>query len=374
MDTPSVVFVPASGPRGSGEAYRSLNLARAIHARRPDLDLHVLLDARSGLAPDRCWTVHELDATPARAGAAVAQHLEALRPALAVFDGSGRTAHLRRVRRSGGRVVWVSNRPSRRRRGFSPRRMRWIDLHILVGPGRGAAPPSLAERLRLRLFGGPEILTTSAIAPVACSGRDHQDAGAADRVRDPSPPLPPAALARSALFVSGGGGQQVNGRPVPELFVEAARRFHSATGAPALVVLGPQYAGDLIDSDRHEIDLDGVRVIRSVPTETLGRLLTGAGLVIAGAGNMLSNQVLLAARPCVMTATGGHDQPARLARLSAAGAVRAVQLESTALARAAVSLHQDADAHAELLEGIRRLGVVNDTGRVAEKLLALLDA
>ncbi len=366
MGSTRVVFVPASGPSGSGEAFRCLNLARALHARRTDLDLHVLLDPRAGLAPDPCWTVHALEATPARAGAAVAAHLDALAPALAVFDGSGRTAHLRRVRRGGGRVVWVSNRKSRRRRGFSPRRMRWIDLHVLVGPGRGAAPPGVVERWMLRVAGGPAILTTSAIAPVAAPDPARDDPAAWAHAHDERP--------RPAVFVSGGGGQRVDGRPVPELFLEAALRFHRTTGAPAVVVLGPQYAGDALDGKPDRGAIGGVRVIRSVPTETLGTLLAGAHLVVAGAGNMLSNQVLLAARPCVMTATGGHDQPARLARLAASGAVRPAPLESAALADAAIALDRDVEAQAELVEGIRRLGVVNDTERVAARLLALLDA
>ncbi|MBY6204391.1 hypothetical protein [Halomonas denitrificans] len=367
MGSPRVVFVPASGPRGSGEAFRCLNLARAMHARQPDLDVHVLLDPRAGLAPDSCWTVHALEATPARAAAAVAAHLDRLRPALAIFDGSGRTDHLRRVRRGGGRVVWVSNRTSRRRRGFSPRRMRWIDLHVLVGPGRGAAPPGRIERGMLRLFGGPAILTTSAIAPTA-SGSNRADRGHGN-----------GEPRQAAVFVSGGGGQVSDGRPVPELFLDAARAFHRATGAPALVILGPQYEGEAAsDSDGDsEGETDdgpaGVRVVRSLPTETLGARLAEASLIVAGAGNMLSNQVLLAARPCVMTATGGHDQPARLARLAASGAVRPAALDSAVLADAAIALHRDPEARAGLVEAVRRLGVVNDTGRVADRMLGLLD-
>lgn len=348
-----VVFVPASGSRGSGEVYRALSMARALAARRASLDLHVLLDRSAGRPADAPWTVHPLDATPARDAVAVGSLLEQLAPSLAVFDGSGRTAHLRRVRRLGGRVVWVSNRPGRRRRGFSPRRLPFIDLHLLIGPGRGAAPPGPIERGLLTLFGAGTTLSAQAVAPEAIAPADGFEI---------DPERPPA------VFVSGGGGQVIDGQAVPEVFLEAARRFHSATGWPAWVVLGPRYAGPAMD----RMEADGVRVFPSLPTDQLGGLLASARLIVAGAGNMLSNQALLARRPCVMTAVGGHDQPFRLRQYAEQGAVRACELDSDSLAGAAQEVLEDGALAAGLLQGVDRLGAVNDTGRIAGRLLAMI--
>ncbi|NKI33567.1 hypothetical protein HFP89_00120 [Wenzhouxiangella sp. XN79A] len=348
-----VVFVPASGPTGSGEYYRALNLSRALRRIAPGLETHVLRARSAGVLDDEGLQVHPLDATPARADRAVRERLTALRPALAVFDGSGRTAQLRTVRRLGGRVAWISNRPGRRRRALAWRRLRWIDLHLMLVAEPDRARLGRFERLRAGRVPAAEQRFVGAIAPPAGALPD---------------PLAARIAAQAAVFVSGGGGQVcADGTPVPDLFVAAAARYHAATGRPACVVLGPQYAGTPSAPS-------GVVLIDALPPEQLGALLAGAGLVVAGAGNMLSNQVVLAGRPCVMTATGGHDQPRRLAAYAARGAVQAAPLSATALADAAIALSEDAAARRALIDGLARLGLRNDTERVAGWLADLAGA
>ncbi len=349
---PRVLFIPASGPTGSGEYYRALNLARALRQHAPGLEAHVLRARDADLRDDDGLQVHRLDATPARADRAVRDCIAALRPDLAVFDGSGRTAQLRAVRQLGGRVAWISNRPGRRRRALAWRRLRWIDLHVML----------VREPVRARL--GPLERVRAALVPSA----EHRFAGA---VLPPPDPLPDALADRLgdevAVFVSGGGGQlDADGTPVPERFAEAAARFHAATGRAVCVVLGPQYRGD---APRQP----GVTVIDALPTAQLSSLLATARLVVAGAGNMLSNQVVAAGRPCVMTATGGHDQPARLADYARRGAVRAAALSAEALATAAIELDGDAGARRSLVEGMGRLGLRDDTVRVAGWLNGLVE-
>lgn len=345
-----VLFVPASGPTGSGEYYRALTLARALRARRPGLETHVLLNRSAEVSSDPGLVAHALSDTPARADREVRALIDELRPALAVFDGSGRSGQLRAVRRAGGRVAWISNRPGRRRRAFWPHRLHWIDLHLMLEPGAKAPGLGPIERLMARLAPGAEQRFASAIAPAPAA-------------------LPEAlqALGRStpAVFVSGGGGQRAGGRPVPEVFLEAAGRFRALTGHPTCVVLGPQYRGRATAPP-------GVELLQALSTEVLAALLKRARLVVAGAGYMLSTQVVLAARPCVMTATGGHDQPVRLARYANAGAVIPTALDAAAITAAAVGLFEDASQAAKLVEGLQGLGLRDDTARVAGWLMERL--
>lgn len=343
---PRVLFVPASGRSGSGEVYRALALGRALGRIAPDAEIHLLLSREARISVDARVHVHWLDDTPARAGDQALAVIARIQPALAVFDGSGRTRQMAAVKRAGGRVVWISNRPGRRRRAFWPQRMRFIDLHLMIGqpPPR----PGPASRMLARL-GGVALRVARAVAL-------------------PPGPLPdaiaPIAGARPAVFVAGGGGQLHRGRPVTESFHDAAERFHAETGLPALVVYGPQHRGALRTGST-------VPGIPALPPEALATLLAGALLVVCGAGNMLSNQVLLAGRPCVMTATGGHDQPARLARYAAAGAVLAAPLEVDALAAAAIRLAREAELGDRLIEGMRHMGLVDDSEMVAQSLLEL---
>ena len=341
---PRVLFVPASGPTGSGEYYRALNLARALRQLAPAFETHVLRARDADLCDDDGLQVHRLDATPARADRAVRDCIAALEPALAVFDGSGRTAQLRAVRRLGGRVAWISNRPGRRRRALARRRLRWIDLHVMLVRD--------AEHARL----GPLERLRAALVPSAA----QRFAGAILPPPEPLPEVLDRQLGDDAtVFVSGGGGQlAADGTPVPDRFVEAAARFHAATGRPACVVLGPQYRG-------RPRRTPGVTMIDALPSGQLSTLLARARLVVAGAGNMLGNQVVAAGRPCVMTATGGHDQPARLAEYQRLGAVRATPLSVDALAAAAIELDVDGEARHALVDGLRRLGLQDDTRRVA---------
>lgn len=353
-----VLFVPASGPTGSGEYFRALSLAAALRRIAPTVETHVV---RSGLArvDDSSGVIlHPLENTPARAGHQMQVLIERLRPALAVFDGSGRAAQLRTVRRLGGRVAWVSNRPSRRRRALAWWRLRWIDLHLLLGAEAARGTLRGWDRWRARRYPAARHRFARAILPAA-TGRAVSLPDSIQSLLESAP----------AVFVSGGGGQHApDGTPVPDLFASAAERFHQRTGRPALVVLGPQYAGARAPESGGR---SGITILGSLPSEQLGAVLGRAGLIVAGAGNMLSNQVVHAARPCVMTATGGHDQPARLADYAARGAVRPAVLDAEALAEAAAALHEDGALQRALVEGLAALDFEDDTERVATWLAEL---
>lgn len=349
--TDRVLFVPASGPTGSGEYYRAVNLAAALRRLRSDLETHVVVNDRASIRTDEDLVVHRLSDTPARAGREVERCLDALQPGLAVFDGSGRVRQMRTVRRRGGRVAWISDRPGRRRRAFSPRRLRHIDLHVVLDTADPAPQLGRFESILAHAWPRTHHRFASAVAPVPA------DLPAA---------LQGLAADGPAVFVSGGGGHVVDGRPVPELFVEAAIRFHRETGVPTCAVLGPQYRGALQATD-------GIHVVPELSTEQLSRLVESACLLVTGAGTLLSNQVILARRPAVMVATGGHDQPARLARYAALGAVRPARLDVHSMAEAAIDLVRRDGVIEALIEGQSRLGVRDDTDRIAAWLIGLLE-
>ena len=349
-----VLFVPASGPTGSGEYYRCLALARALKRRSPDLEIAFVLNRSARVERDPAFACYDIGATPARAGSEVAALLEQIRPALAVFDCTGRVAHFRQVRRQGGQVVWVSNRPNKRRRGFSLRVLRWIGLHLMADQPPGAPRLSRRERLALRLAGSARVVSVGVIAPeTEAPAGPAQDQG--------------QGQGAYAVFVAGGGGYRHAGRPVPEIFLDAALAFRRRTGLAAKVVLGPQYTGSVTGHDE-------VEVIGSLPTLELSRLLAGAELAVVGAGYMLSSQALSVPTPAVVVAVGGSDQPERVKRLDRAGLAEAARLDSEDMAaRAARLVEEDGRGHRQRLAR-ESAGVSNAVGPAAEALLELIDS
>ncbi|NBB93893.1 MAG: hypothetical protein GVY32_12085 [Gammaproteobacteria bacterium] len=346
---PRLMFAPASGPGGSGEYYRCLALARAVSEAEPEAEIEFLLSREARVERDERFAYHELSATPARAGDEVIRLIERRRPSLAVFDCTGRVAQFRAAQLLGCRVAWISNRPRKRAKGFRPRQMRWTDLHVIVDSLSPRPRLRWYERGLLRLFPRVEIELVEAVV-----ARADEAALAPWR-----PDLP--AEGAFALFVAGGGGYGHQGRPVPEIFLDAARRFRRASGRPAVVVLGPQYRGDAAGDEE-------VTVIRELPSAALGVLLARAQVAVVGAGNMLSSQALAAGVPLVITAVGGRDQPRRVRRLAKAGRARPAGLEPEALARAALERLEEGDSGAG---PSRPEDDGGETQRVARRLLDL---
>ncbi|MDZ7791931.1 MAG: hypothetical protein U5L08_15820 [Xanthomonadales bacterium] len=348
-----VLFAPASGPGGSGEYYRCLTLARALAARAPTARIEFLLNRAAGVERDERFAYHEIADTPARAGDEVLHLLESLRPDLAVFDCTGRVRQFRALKRAGSRVVWISDRPHKRLKGFRPRQLRWVDLHLAVDvSGR---PPCLKgyEKLLLAAFGRgkaevvPGIVAEpdrEALAP----WREH---------------LPPADCPY-VVFVAGGGGYVEAGRPVPEILVDAAERLVAAADIEAVVVLGPQYRGSMREHA-------SVRLIDALPTAALGALLADARAAVTGAGSMLSAQVLAAGVPAVMIPAGGNDQAQRIRNLERAGLVAGSPLQAEAMAGHARALLESPERSAAMVARQRALDVAGVTARTAERLLAL---
>lgn len=346
-----ILFAPASGPHGTGEYYRCLILARAVRRLREDLPVHFLLQRDAAVERDDRFAYHELSATPAHAGHEVTERIESLEPGVVVFDNTGRRHQLRAAHRAGARVVWISSRARKRLKGFRPRLMRWMDCHIALDFGNPSPALALHERLLLACFPQVSVDLVQMIVPepepsALAPWLDH---------------LPPPG---HALFVAGGGGYRFRGRPASEIFLDAAVGFRHDSGREAVVVMGPQYPGG-------EIDHPEVTVLSALPMTALGALLGRAGLAVIGAGNMLSAQAMAARLPCVMTAAGGRDQPARVRRLAKAGMVLASELDAAELAHTAASLAADPALMARLAERVAR--IEDDTLGLAQRLVSLCD-
>lgn len=346
-----ILLAPASGPRGSGEYYRCLTLAREIRGQDESAEIAFLLHRQARVECDERFDYYILEATPARAGERVIDLIHKLRPDVAVFDHSGRVRQMQVARNLGARVVWISNRPRKRLKGFRARQLRWQDLHVVIDdrPNRRLR---LFERALLACFPDSRAELSPPVVPRA-------DATALEPWREQLP-----APGTGAIFIPGGGGYQLQNRPVPEIFLEAAAIFRRESGRPAVVVMGPQYAG-AVDSHPQ------VTVIPQLPAAGVGALLSEAKLAVIGAGSMLSAQALAAGRPLVLAALGGRDQPARVRRLARAGAAIGAEPDADRLAAGALRIEREPELARELCRQMQQWQAGDAASVISAWILAL---
>lgn len=351
---PVVLFVPVSGPGGSGEYYRCLAIARALHDRQPELAIHFLINRHARLERDQRFQYQELDDSPTRDRHGALHAIQSLRPDMVFFDSAGRMMHFRAAHALGARVVWLSDRPNKRRKAFRWRMLPLLDLHLMAAPGEAEPRLGLLHRLKRRCYPRLDIAFYSGIAPPA--DRQRQQA-LCERLGLPASDY--------LVFAPGGGGYRKDRRAVPEIMLDAAAQVVEATGLACIMVMGPQYQGTV-----HEHPT--VTVVDSLPTEDLSQLLHGARLAVIGAGSMMTAQTLSLGVPAVMVPAGGDDQPPRIRDFARRELATAATMDVDAIAKAGIALAQDPDRRRRQVDAVRAAGIRNDVVDVARTLEALI--
>jgi len=330
-----LLLVPVSGSEGSGELQRARLLARSARARWPRMPIAIAAAAGSLEACSDAGVGYlPLPGSPTRCTREVTALIAGRRPALVLFDSTARPAQLAAARAVGAGVVYLSSRPSARRRGFRPGAFARIDEHWSVEFDPDHRLPGALQRLVLRLR---PALRWRAL------GTLHEPADAAQ--------LPPAvrcfiADGPFALFCPGGGGGQVDGLPTPAAYTEAAVR----SGLRAACVRADRAPGS-VESDGRLLTLgplDNAALIALVEHCTIAVLAAGSLLI----------QAMACGTPCIAAPLAG-DQRERLQQLALREAVVASDASVTALAQNASRLWPDAAAQARLRRSATALGLSN---------------
>lgn len=354
--SPHVVFIPGGGSSGVGESMRSFIVADALHRRCPSWRIGFITDERHLRLPYDGFERHRVSGQVSKSVAEVNRLLEELTPDVVVFDSRGRGDHVARASHVGARTVYVAAQPRTLERALRWRRLRHLDELWVVNSSFRRRRDRLAfsQRMRVRLARGPEIRFFDSILPLA----DPQRSEALQRRLglEGEPYI---------LFAPGGGGFEDGGRPVSELFAEAAQRLQRASGIRCVAVMGPLYQGGLRS-------LEGITILDSVePAEMIG-LLAGARLVVCGGGGVIG-QALVLEKVCVAVPAGGSDQPERIRRCAQQGLLEATSLDPGAIARLVRELLQDPAREGELLARIRRVGPRNGLPEALRHLAGLVD-
>ena len=336
--SPRVLFVPVSGPGGAGEYFRSLAVARAVERRWPDAAISFVMSREAPQAAASPYPVHLVPRSPTYETAAVQRILAEVRPDVAIFDSSGRAAQYRRARELGAHTVFVSSRPSTRRKGFGLRRLLTLDQHWIVAPRFLGGGLGVVERLKLAMAPRCEAVFLDVLhEPV-----DEPAARALQSQLGVSP-------GRYVLACPGGGGHAVAGREPWQVYLDASRQIATRSGLPVVAVLGPRATAAADEAP-------GIRLLDSVPNGVLMGLVRDARIGVVNGGSLLVQAIALGL-PCV-AAPISDDQPARIANSARLGLVRPARLDAAALAAEAATLAVagERDALAARLAG---LGVQN---------------
>jgi len=350
-DTRRILFLPVSGPSGAGEYYRCATLATACRDASPDWEIHLGVNRHARVVEPEAIHRHLLEDTPTRDTAGVLKLLNDLRPDIVVFDSSLRQSQLKAAHNLGARIVYISSRPAKRRKGFSFRKLRKLNEHWMI------APPSLhrlstMERLKLQLGNPTAPRFFSSLLPTPDT-----------HARETWLQAHQFPTHRYALFVSGGGGGSIGESPTAEVFQTAARRFHQESGIPTLFIAGPL--------SETPLTTQGQRLeVREVPPSRLSDLIQGAELVVSGGGSIIQ-QALALEKPCLAIPAGGSDQPARIRQLSERGVISTCEPAATVLAQAAEKLWWDQDQRERMVRESINQGFTNGLNEAVAALHAL---
>ncbi len=353
---PRFLFVPVSGPGGAGEYHRSLAVARGFERRWPGCRIRFVLNRSAPYAAQAPYEALQIDDSPTRASAAVVAAIRAERPAVVVFDSSGRLAQYRVAREVGAHVVYVSSRLKTRWKGFRWRRMRALDQHWIAQPRFLGGAPTGWERFKLRALGGPEVVVLDVL-------HEAVDAAATRHLQ-----LRLGLTAgRYLVLCPGGGGDFGHVTDAAAVFFDAAQRLARSAGLPVVALLGPRMR-ERTDAAPTDADLT---VLDTLPNGELLGLLREATVAVVNGGSLLLQ--CMAQRVPIVAAPIAGDQAGRIHRCAAQGYVHASPLDAGALAAACSALLQDAGAREALRARLGDLGLRNGVEVATEAVARLID-
>jgi ADP-heptose:LPS heptosyltransferase len=345
-DAPRILFVPVSGPFGTGEYARSAAIAHAARRRWPRAEIHFILSRQAPYAATVPFASTWLDSSPTFHSGAVARLIKEFKPSLVIFDNAGRTAQLRAARRQGARIVFISSRSRQRRKAFRWRWMRLLDEHWIAYPQLIAGELGWWEQFKLKQLGRPAVRYLDVIL----SRKTPEEVSIVARV----------GLKQGGylLIVPGGGTGHPGANDAAEQFLGAA---NSLAETETVVFVGPKAVNP---NPR-------LRCFNSLPQADLAELMSHARLVVTNGGSTLL-QAIACGCACIAVPIA-QDQPKRIQRCVAAGVAVAADLTSAGILRAAGKLLRDEAARDALGKRAANLKLANGVEIALNALSHLLE-
>lgn len=343
--------MPSYSGGGSGEYALMKELAQAARQRWPDARIEFLMptgeQARQSSSP---FFMHFDTGSAKRRNTWCQQKLVELKPDVALFLPKCNLRTLFLCRRLRIRTAQITITPYPFAKTFLPWRFNLVDAHWflranLLQPSYSALQRLIAglSRTDRRCF--DTYLGVGQADPAGFSGN-----------------LQKIIASPYALFAPGGGGYRIDGKPVAQVYYEAASRFQQLTGMATVLLPGLLNTVDLPST--------GPIVAPPLSVAEVVFLMRHAAVVATNGGGM-SHQALAAGVPTVVSNLGGADQPDRVRRYGAAGIVEAVAPNPELIADAVVRL-TNPERNAALRRRLAELQLVDGIPTMIEGLEDLI--
>jgi len=349
---PRILFVPVSGPAGVGEYYESLALAGGIRSAWPDADVRFVINRDARYAHSVPYPVTQVRGSPTVATEEVVPVIDAFKPQLVIFVAAGRVKQFRAAREVGARVVYVSQRPNTRSRGFRLRRMRYLDQHWIAQSRLQGGQLNWLEKLKLRLAPNLHIAFFDGL-------HESIDEKAVRRLQSAY-----GLEAGHYIVVSPGGGGRFGAVSGSEVFALAARALAARTSYTVVLVVGPNANPVIGNQDKN------FAIMTSLPNGQLMGLMRDARFAITNGGTLMV-QTLMQGTPCMAVPIAG-DQSQRIAPYAARGMVVAQQLNPGAMVDSAVDVLQDESCMNKMRHSIADAGLTNGVPTALREIASLL--
>jgi hypothetical protein len=341
------LFIPVSGPSGSGELQRALILADALRRRRPETAIQFAVSRHARGAEAVPHPTVLLDSSPTHATSAIARLIDEFQPTVAIFDGAARVAQLRRARAAGSRTVFVTSRPSGRVKVFKWRRLRLLDQIWFTQPHFLEPPLTRIERWKLEWSRRVE---TVALGPVYAA---------------PTHAVSEATLGRYglvagqyAVFCLGLAARDPKAAGVFEIFNRVAEELAHETDTVSVVVGGERVSNaKMVNAPR-------------MPNVELLALVAHAKFACVNGGSLLL-QALAVGAGCIAVPVN-TDQPARIAACERRGFAIGAPAEFGALREQVLALDRDAARRERLHRAIAEEHFANGTSQAMEAIERLV--
>ncbi len=345
MINPVILFVPVSSDKGVGEYTRSAIIADALQYRLPGAKIHFILNRNMKLAADCPYTTHLSDHSATKDTPLVNRIISKIKPDLVIFDCAGRAKQFAHAKRSGAKVIFISQHKKKRARGLSFRRLLFCDLQWVVQPDFAISPLTTIEKLKLKLSGKPAPKNIGAILPAAA---------------DASSVLNKYSLKADdyILFSAGSGGHELHGELATDTFYRAAIMVSQQVQCRVVVAFGSNYPNPLPASEQ-------TLNILSTPSDEFLVLLQHAKARVLSAGSTLL-QVIEMRKPSVAVAVS-KDQPVRLEKCRELGLVLAADCRDVDIAEKTLRSMEQTSAQAL----VERMESINPTDGVAQALAGI---
>lgn len=309
--------MPSYSGGGSGEYALMRELAMAASQHWPHASIEFLLPGDSKPTVDLLFPSKRDPGTAKHRNDFYRKELKARRPDLAIFlpKCSERTLFL--CRYLGIRTAQITTTPYPFRKTFYPWRFNIVDAHwhMRISVLEPAYTPWQALLTRLSST-ERRVFDT------------YLGAGSDDKTALPQS-LNSVIEEPYVLFAPGGGGYEIRGRPVADIYFEAAHSLQERAGVRTIILPGVFNTGHL--PTRGPIIAPPLSVAQVV------RLMRNSRAVITNGGTML-HQALAVRVPSAAAALGGSDQSKRIEDYSAAGLIVSTEPNACELVTAAIKL------------------------------------